>query len=159
MSKRKSWREKLENPSKGLPKVVDITPKTQKRFGKGKMFIATPLMIDSLVRKVAKGKLITQEQIREKLAKDARASVTCPITTGIFLRIAAEVAEENRAEGKKEITPYWRVLRPDGSLNEKYPGGVKAQAKYLRMEGYRIEPGKGKKPPKVKDFEKYLQSL
>lgn len=155
----KTWREKLENPPKGLPKVVKLPPKMEKRFGKGKMFIATPLMVDSLVRKVAKGKLITQEQIREKLAKDAKANVTCPITTGIFLRIAAEVAEEDRAEGKKEITPYWRVLRPDGSLNEKFPGGVKTQAKYLKKEKFKIEPGKGKKPPKVKDFEKYLQRL
>lgn len=156
---RKSWQEKLENPPKGLPKIVKIPLKMQKRFGKGKMFIATPLMVDSLVRKVAKGKLVTQEQIREKLAKDAKANVTCPITTGIFLRIAAEVAEEKRAEGKKEITPWWRVLRPDGSLNEKFPGGVKAQAKYLKTESFKIQPSKDKKPPKVKEFEKYLMRL
>ena len=40
--------------------------------------------------------------------------------------------------------------------NEKFPGGVKIQAKYLRKEGFTILPVKGKKPPKVKDFEKYL---
>ena len=63
------------------------------------------------------------------------------------------------AEGKQAITPYWRTLKSKGELNEKYPGGVAAQATRLREEGHVIEPGKGKKPPKVKDFEKALQSL
>ncbi|GAI99618.1 unnamed protein product, partial [marine sediment metagenome] len=58
--------------------------------------------------------------------------------------------------GEKDITPYWRTLKTDGSLNEKYPGGVESQAAYLREEGHTIEPGKGKKPPKIKDFEKVL---
>ncbi len=34
-------------------------------------------------------------------------------------------------------------------LNEKYPGGVEKQAALLKEEGHIIEPGKGKKPPKV----------
>ncbi|MEA1905083.1 MAG: methylated DNA-protein cysteine methyltransferase, partial [Candidatus Hadarchaeota archaeon] len=61
--------------------------------------------------------------------------------------------------GKKRITPYWRVLKADGRLNEKFPGGVRAQATCLRKEGHRIQPGKGKKPPRVKDFERSLQKL
>ena len=52
-----------------------------------------------------------------------------------------------------EITPYWRVLKDDGRLNEKFPGGVEAQAARLEEEGHTIEPGRGKKPPKVKGFE------
>ena len=59
-------------------------------------------------------------------------------------------------EGEKDITPYWRTLKLGGQLNEKYPGGVEAQAARLRAEGYTIEPAKGKQPPKVKDFEKAL---
>ena len=39
---------------------------------------------------------------------------------------------------------------------EKYPGGAEVQAAHLKEEGHIIEPGKGKKPPKVKDFEKAL---
>ena len=57
-------------------------------------------------------------------------------------------------EGKKDITPYWRTLKIGGELNPKYPGGVEAQASHLRDEGHEIIPGKGKKPPRVKDFEK-----
>jgi alkylated DNA nucleotide flippase Atl1 len=70
--------------------------------------------------------------------------------------VAANAAEEVTAEGKKDITPYWRTLKSKGELNEKYPGGIEAQAIRLRAEGHIIEPGKGKKPPKVKDFEKAL---
>ncbi len=78
------------------------------------------------------------------------------MTTGIFAGIAARAAEEMATEGKKDTTPYWRTLKSKGELNEKYPGGVDAQAAYLRKEGHTIEPAKGKKPPKVRDFEKAL---
>ncbi len=33
-------------------------------------------------------------------------------------RVVAEVAEEDLGEGKNHIAPYWRVLKPDGSLSE-----------------------------------------
>ncbi len=62
-------------------------------------------------------------------------------------------------EGKRDITPYWRTLKSKGELNEKYPGGVEAQAAHLKEEGHTIEPAKGKKPPKVKDFEKTLVEI
>ena len=78
------------------------------------------------------------------------------MTTGIFAGIAARAAEEMATEGKKEITPYWRTLKSKGELNEKYPGGVEAQAARLEEEGHTIELGKGNKPRKVKDFEKAL---
>ena len=155
---RKTWREKLEK-TEGLPKIVDIPKRMEKRFGKGKMLIPKPLDVDALIRKVKKGKLITQSRIREKLAKEFKVNVTCPITTGIFIRIAAEVAEEDRRLGRKRITPYWRVIKSEGGLNEKFPGGTKAQGVRLKKEGYKILPAKGKKPPKVKDFEKYLTRI
>jgi len=151
---RKSWRAKLEKEQE--PRVVDVPPKMAKRFGTGKMLIATPLLVDALIRKVEKGKLVTVRQLRERLAKDFKVDSTCPLTTGIFVRIAAETAEEDLSHGVTDITPYWRVIRDDGSLNEKFPGGVAAQATHLRQEGHTIEPGKSKKPPKVKDFEKAL---
>lgn len=155
---RKSWREKLEK-TVGLPKVVNIPKKMEKRLGKGKLLVPKPLDVDALIRKVKRGKLVTQEQIREKLTKDFKVNVTCPITTGIFVRIAAEAAEEDLKNGKKQITPYWRVIKGDGHLNEKFPGGIKRQATHLEEEGYTIKAGKGKKPPKVINFERYLLEL
>ena len=49
--------------------------------------------------------------------------------------------------------PYWRALKSSGELNEKYPGGVDAQTEKLEAEGHDIQPGKGNKPPRVKDWE------
>lgn len=148
---RKTWREKLETEQE--PKVVD-DPR-----GRGRMLIPRPLDVDALMRKIQKGKLVTDSQIRERLAKDFHANLTCPMTTGIFIRIAAETAEEDLSRGVTEITPYWRVIKADGSLNEKFPGGVETQTTHLREEGHAIEPAKGKKPPKVIDFEKSLVEL
>jgi len=147
----KTWREKLEVEQE--PKVVD-DPR-----GRGKMLIPTPLDVDALIRKVERGKLVTDKQIRERLARNFNADLACPLATGIFIRIAAEAAAEDLINGREEIAPYWRVIKPDGSLNEKSPGGTEAQAARLREEGHSIELGKGKKPPRVKDFEKSLQKV
>src|SRR5215469_3694856 len=114
------WREKLERQQE--PKIVQIPGRMQARFGTGTMLIPKPLDVDALIRKIPKGKLATVGQIREELARRCKANVTCPLTTGIFVRIAAEAAEEERRSGKKSITPYWRVLSPEGRLNAKFPG-------------------------------------
>jgi len=156
---RKSWREKLENPPKGLPKIVRGPAKWEKTFGGRRVLIATPLLVDKKIRKVKKGKLVTVNQIRSSLARDFRADSTCQITTGIFVRIVSEVAEEDLRAGKKQVTPYWRVLREGGHLNEKYPGETRAQAARLRKEGHIILCSGGKKPPTVKDYDKFLAKL
>lgn len=153
LKSRTSWREKLDK--KQDAKVVEIPPRMQKRFGTGLMLIPAPMDVDSVIRSVPKGKLVTQSQVRAKLARDAGAKVACPMTTGIFFRIAAEAAEEDRRNGKRRITPYWRVVRDDGTLNKKFPGGVEAQAAYLKDEGHRIEILRGR-TPLIVDFEKHL---
>src|ERR1051325_1244372 len=132
-SSRTSWQAKLERIQE--PKVVEIPPSMQKRFGVGRMVIPKPLDVDGLIRRIKKGKLVTQAELRRRLAQDCRADVACPITTGIFVRIVAEAAAEALERGKKSVTPFWRVVRDDGSLIEKFPGGVQAQAKRLRSEG------------------------
>jgi alkylated DNA nucleotide flippase Atl1 len=114
------------------------------------------MLVDERIRKVRKGKLITTGQIRKDIAKQFKADSACPMTVGIFLRISSETAEEDRQKGKKRITPYWRVVKDDGSLNPKFPGGVKAQAEKLRIEGHKITSGRSKTKLKVQDFEKAL---
>jgi alkylated DNA nucleotide flippase Atl1 len=154
--KRKSWREKLTD-NKGLPKVEKITPKMAGRWGTkvgDTVVIPAPIEVDEIMKKVPKGKLITINEIRGTLARKHNATIGCPITTGIFARIAAEAAAEATTEGEKNITPYWRTLKAGGVINEKYPGGVDAQKKLLEKEGHKVIQ-KGKKYVVV-DFEKYL---
>ena len=47
-------------------------------------------------------------------------------------------------------TPYWRTLKKDGELNEKYPEGIDGQKFRLEMEGHTVIQ-KGKRYF-VKDF-------
>ncbi|MDH7477421.1 MAG: MGMT family protein [Candidatus Bathyarchaeota archaeon] len=156
MAKRKSWSEKLKN-DKGLPKVQRITGKMSKRWGEGTVVIPAPREVDEIMRKVPHGKVITINEIRKALARKHKATIGCPITTGIFAWVAANAAEENRQKGERNITPYWRTLKTGGILNEKYPGGVEGQRKLLEMEGHKVVK-KGKNYV-VLNYEKALAKI
>jgi len=62
--------------------------------------------VGDLMRKVPAGKLITINDICTVLAKKHKATIGCPLTTGIFAWVAAHVAEEQEQRGTKNITPY-----------------------------------------------------
>ncbi|MGD8543781.1 MAG: MGMT family protein [Candidatus Bathyarchaeota archaeon] len=155
-AKKKSWTEKLAD-SKGLPKVEKITEKMSKKWGTGTVAIPAPIEVDAMMKKVPEGKLITINEIREALAKKHNATIGCPMTTGIFAWVAAHAAEEQRQQGEKNITPYWRTLKTGGVINVKYPGGVEGQKKLLEKEGHQVIQ-KGKKHV-VADYEKSLMRL
>jgi len=135
--KRKSWRQKLAD-SKGLPRIGRVMGNMTTRWGRGTMVVPAPLEVDAIMKKVPRGRLITISDIRNNLAKRHGVNVCCPITTGIFAWIAAHAAEEDAADGKKNITPYWRTLKTGGELNPKYPGGIAALKKRLQAEGHRV---------------------
>jgi len=154
--KKLSWVEKLAD-SKRLPRVEKITEKMRKTWGSGTVVIPAPMEVDEMMRKVPKGRLVTINDIREALARKHNATIGCPMTTGIFAWIAANASEEQRQQGRKDITPYWRTLKTGGVLNEKYPGGVLGQRKLLEAEGHRVVQ-KGRKHI-VADFEKSMVKL
>jgi len=138
MSKqRKSWKEKLLD-DKDLPRVITIEGKLSKRWGEGTCVIPAPREVDELMRRVRRGKLTTINHIRKALAVRHGTTIACPITTGIFARIAAEAAAEDQAEGKRRITPYWRTLKGAGELNRKYPGSCAFQKTRLEGEGHTV---------------------
>ena len=58
------------------------------------------------------------------------------------------------AEEEKKNIPYWRTLKSNGQLNEKYLGGIEKQREKLEEEGHKIIK-KGKKYVVV-DYEKKL---
>lgn len=135
--KKKTWVEKLFD-SKDLPRVQKIKKSQAKKWGKGTIAIPSPLEVDEIIRTVPKGKVITVTQIRNRVASKHRATIGCPITSGIFAWIAAYAAEEMRMNGKKQVTPWWRVLKGEGFLNEKFPGGVENHKRLLEKEGHYI---------------------
>ncbi len=156
MRRRKTWREKLED-SKDLPKVVPLTGKMRERWGEGTILVPAPLDVDGVMKRVRKGKLVTVNMIREALAVRHGADLSCPMTTGILISIAAHAAEEAIENGKKRVTPYWRTLKAKGELNPKYPGGVASQRKRLEAEGH-VVVVRGKRLF-VQNFESRLQPL
>ena len=155
-AKKKTWCEKL-NDSKGLPRVEKITDAMSKRWGTGTVAIPAPKEVDEVMRKIPKGKLVTINEIRAALAKKHKATIGCPMTTGIFAWIAANAAEEQKQNGEKDITPFWRTLKSGGFLNEKYPGGTETQKRLLEQEGHTVIK-KGKKLA-VLSYERSLAQL
>jgi len=155
MVRKKSWSEKLAD-SKDLPRVEPINAKMSTRWGTGTIVIPAPKEVDEIMRKVPEGRVTTINEIRASLARKHNATIGCPITTGIFARIAAGAAEEQRAKGT-DITPYWRTLKARGEINAKYPGGVDGQKRILEKEGHKIAL-KGKKYFVV-DFERLLAKI
>ncbi len=135
--KRKSWQEKLSD-NKGHPTVFEINEKQSKRWGSGTCVIPAPMEVDALMRRVPKGRLTTIDDLRKALARRHRATIACPITTGIFSWIAAHAAAEAEAAGKKKTTPYWRTLKTGGEVNPKYPGGIAALKRKLAAEGHKV---------------------
>jgi hypothetical protein len=108
--KRKTWHEKLH-----INRELEIE-KIDKDFADipagCKMLIATPLIVDQYIRHIPKGSSTTLQQMRKDLAAEYHADYTCPITSGIFLRIVAEAAYEEYLQGKAltKITPFWRMI-------------------------------------------------
>ena len=143
--------------AKDMPKMQTITdPKSIAKYGGANMYIAPPLAYDQVMKKIPRGKVITVGKIREHFARENGADFTEPITAGLFVSIAAW-ASEQRADDK---TPYWRTLKANGALNEKYPGGVQVQKARLEQEGHTIlQKGRTNIRYVVKDYEQVLYDL
>lgn len=156
--RRTTWREKLAD-DKDLPKVIEITGRLSRRWGTGTCAIPAPREVDALIRQVRRGKLTTINELRAAVARRHGATIGCPMTTGIFAWIAAHAAAEDEAAGRKRITPWWRVLKEDGKLNPKFPGGLAEQARRLRAEGHELRPGNGGQTLRVVNWEERLPAL
>lgn len=142
------------NDNKDMPKFQTITDeKSIEKYGGDRMYFAPPIDYDKIMRLVPFGKLLTVGTIREYFARINGADFTEPITAGIFVSIAAW-ASFQRNDDK---TPYWRTLKANGELNEKYPGGIEAQKELLEKEGHTVI-AKGRKNLRyyVKDYENAL---
>ena len=156
---RRTWREKLAD-AKDFPKVGKVKPGDRKTWGLKEgdtIVIPAPHEVNALMRLVPVGQITTIPELQRALARKHGTTTSCPICTGIFAWIAAHAAEEDRADGKTRITPYWRTLKVKGEINPKFPGGVAACAKLLRAEGHKIVR-KGERRF-VADFEKVTTSF
>jgi alkylated DNA nucleotide flippase Atl1 len=152
---RPTAREKLARPHASHGTVCDLPPAQRNGAYKhcARLLIPKPADVEALMRRVPKGRVVTMGAIRAALAAQARADMACPLVTGIFARLIGEAAEEDRAMGKARITPWWRTIKDDGKLNDKFPGGAAAQAKHLKAEGVPVEKSPRGTALRVPDFE------
>jgi hypothetical protein len=117
--KRKTWHEKLQNGRS--PKIETVDEKFADVPAGSKLLIPTPQLISDYIKKIPPGVHVTLQQMRKDLAADYHAEYTCPVTSGIFLRIVAEAAYEDYTAGKPEaeITPFWRMVDSKMKLAKK----------------------------------------
>ncbi|TFG34612.1 MGMT family protein [Candidatus Thorarchaeota archaeon] len=161
---RKTWQEKTFD-KEGYPKVLTLNSnfpcfKALQKMGvqEGEeIVLVNPSQVIEVMKAVPKGKLITIQEICMKIAKDFRVKGCCSLTAGIFITIAANAMDEAIKENKNLDIPYWRTLKTDGFLNEKFPGGLEGHKALLEKEGHKVI-SRGTKYS-VQDFEKFLIEL
>jgi len=111
---------------------IESIPKTMEKFlgCSGKMVKPSLSSVKNVVKKIRKGKLVTLEILREKLAADFNVQTACPASTTKILQILS-----------KEEHPicYWRVVKKKGELLSKFPDGVEGHAALLEREGFEID--------------------
>jgi hypothetical protein len=133
--KRKSWQEKLNVDRKP---VIEKADKDFAGIKTGQMMlIPTPKLVDAYIRQIPEGKQVDMNTIRKDLAAEYHAEVTCPLTTGIFLRIAAEAAYEQYQDGTplNKITPFWRVISEKSPAARKLTFGTRLLKEQRKKEG------------------------
>ncbi len=130
--------------------IVGI-PKERLSFfgGAGKMLLPSPTTVAALIEKMPEGKLITTSLICQKLAQQFNVRGTCPVTTQKALQAIAHDPDNKVA--------YWRVVKANGGLINRFPGGAEGQAERLRKEGFTLDR-KGK-TPKVTNFRESIVPL
>ena len=134
MAIKKTWLDKLNE--KKEPKIKRIDIDFADISAGSNMFIATPKLIDEYIQQIGIGKRIDIKTLRKDLAIEHNADYTCPVTTGIFLRIVAEANYEKLQNGKRvgEITPFWRVIEPKSALAKKLTFGQEFLLQQIEKE-------------------------
>jgi hypothetical protein len=134
--KGKTWTDKVNDLTKEY-----IVKKVEKDFADipagAKMLISTPKIIDDYVRQIPKGKSGSLATMRKDLAIEYGAEYTCPVTSGIFLRIVSEAAHEQIEKGTplNKVAPFWRVIDEKSALNKKLSFGQNFVKQQRKKEG------------------------
>lgn len=138
--RRKTWEEKRTD-SKNFPKILSLQPNfpcygALHRIGAepGDSVVLAPLLeVEAIMKTVPLGQLITLHEICAQLAEKHQTQYCCTLTTGIFINIVANAADEMHRD-----IPYWRTIKNDGQLNPRFPGGAERQKQLLENEGHSI---------------------
>lgn len=109
---KKSWVEKRDG---GKPSEVKECANGFADIKPGQiMLIPSAKLIDTYIRNIPEGDHTNLTDMRRNLAKAKGAEMSCPVVTGIHLRVVAEAAYEEMEAGISisKITPIWRAIGP-----------------------------------------------
>ena len=119
-------------------KYTEVVKTIEKNFADlkagEKMLISSPRSIANYIAKIPYGTEKSVKLMRRELAENANADNTCPLTCGIFLRIAIEATIE-QLNGAKPDLPFWRVIDRNSSLKKKLPISEKYLTELRNSEG------------------------
>ncbi len=118
-----SWQQRFDSARPTYTRVnekrfADLNPGTS-------VLIPSPQDIEREINEVDLGASIDLSELRVRLAKRHGADGSCPVMTGMNLRIVAELSFEALDSGAAtdEVTPVWRAVSPTSNLAKKLPGG------------------------------------
>ena len=116
---KKTWKEKMVTKP---PHHVVLEKDFAGVKSGSKLHISSPKEIADELRKIRSGETVSLQLFRQKIAQTQACDATCPVSTSIFLRIAAEYAwEEHNERGAPlaDLPPFWRVVDPGSPLSKK----------------------------------------
>jgi hypothetical protein len=134
--KHKTYNERLKimPPKTRVEKIKGF----RARFGSGTIAIPASSEVEEIMRAVPKGKLITTKGIQAVVARRHKATIGCPILTGVGIWLVSHAAHEQAKAGKKRIVPYWRTIKNNGDIAVKSPGSRDEIKRLLQKEGHKV---------------------
>ena len=119
-------------------KYTEVVKTIEKNFADlkagEKMLISSPRSIANYVAKIPYGTEKSVKLVWRVLEENNNSDNTCPLTCGIFLRIAIEASIE-QSNGAKPDLPFWRVIDRNSSLIKKLPISEKYLTELRTSEG------------------------
>lgn len=96
------------------------------------LYIGTPQIVAEYISGIPAGETATIDKMRNQLARLNKCDAMCPVSTAIFMRIAAEFAvdEMNRGKPAQEVIPFWRVI----TSQDKIAGKLKIDPAWIDQQ-------------------------
>lgn len=113
---KKSWIEKLDDAAE--PQLKRATASFAGIKEGQMMLLPTAKQVQTYVERIKPGETMSVTELRDTMARDWKADITCPIVTGIALRTlveatfekASQVTRQNPSETLAAATPVWRIV-------------------------------------------------
>jgi hypothetical protein len=100
------------------------------------LFIGSPGVFANYISRIPPGETRSVEAMRNELARRNGAAATCPVSTAIYLKVVAEVALDELAQGKptQSVIPFWRVIEPGSKIARRLSCGDDIIAHFRALE-------------------------